>query len=239
MRIKTTKQISFLSFSNFFGGFEGELEAATSSGELVVWKGGIARNVGLFLAGRPHVVRQKDLDVNLGEGSRLLEVFQGHDHRIFERGNDGKGRVFWDDLLDDDNTLNNCMVVQLGERVLWVAGEEWDCRVCRVLEVYGLSEYEEIKREWRALIFSYRYRNMGVRYQKGRLYGWDWDKGGYEEKQLVEINWVFKAGRAKVGKENWQDFMGWVNKVRGEEVFQGLMDKYWDEANYWYPKEGY
>jgi len=75
-------------------------------------------------------------------------------------------------------------------------------------------------------------------YQKGRLYGWDWDKGGYEEKQLVEIGWVFKAGIKKVCKENWEDFMGWVNKVRGEEVFE-VMDKYWDEASRWFPGEGY
>jgi len=239
MRVRRTKKISFSSFSSFFGGFEGELAAATSSGELVVWKGGVARNVGLFLAGRPHVVRQKDLDVNLGENSSLLEVFQNHDHRIFERGYEGRGRVFWDSLLEDDNTLNNCMVVQLGERVLWVAGEEWDYKVCKVLGGYGLSQFEEIKREWRALIFSYRYKDMGVRYQGGQLWSWNYKVGEYEVTKLTPIGWVFNAGIKKVGEGNWQDFMGWVNKVRGEEVFEDLMDKYWDEAAAWFPGEGW
>jgi hypothetical protein len=100
------------------------------------------------------------------------------------------------------------------------------------------TEYRTMKKEWRALIFAYRYRNMGVRYQEEELWGLNWDTGRYEVMRLRTIKWVFKEGVEKIGKENWEHFMGWVNKARGEEVFE-VMDKYWDEANRWFPNEGY
>ena len=223
MRIKTTKNIGFQLLSSFFGGYEEELEKVTTSGRLVVWKGGIARNVGLMLHGRAHVKVQKDLDINLEQGE-LMEYFmeKGHDVRALERAWDGRGRILWEDHLQDDITLNNCMVVQLGRRVIWVAGEEWDCKVVKRLWFWEDSDSDEVKKEWRALIFAYRYKLPYVPLSLP-----------YDH--FYVIGWVRKAGRKKVG--DWEGFKDWVNKVRGELIFEE--NKYWDEARNWYPNEGY
>ena len=229
--IKFISSLSFSSFTQFFIGFERELELITSSGELVVWKGGISRNVGRHLLGLGAIQAQKDLDLNLNPFGGLIKnpLLFSQDIRAYAPNPDrpeGSGGVDWESCLQGENPLNCSIVVQVGRRVVWVAGEDFDPTESRALLYYGMGDYELLKREWRALVFAYRYRYLGVRWVR------TW------KNSLPTIGYSFGACSPKVKEENWEDFQGWVNREIGEEVFETQW-RYWDEANHWFPGEGY
>ena len=143
--------LDYDSFSQFFLGFEKELQLATNCGELVVWKGGIARNVGLMLHGKKYQSIQKDLDLDTDN-----ILLRGLKHDVKPLRWDG-GRVDWESKLMDDLSINNCLIVQLGKKLLWVGGDFYSPNHIQPLYEYGESWYYTNKKEWRCLIFAWRY----------------------------------------------------------------------------------
>jgi hypothetical protein len=209
-------------FCSFFLGFEEQLETATNCGELVIWKGGVARNVGLMLHGKPYHALQKDLDINTNN-SKLLSWEQDVKRLSYT------GPIDWYSQLEDDLSINNCMVVQLGKKLLWVGGNQYSATHIAPLHEYEDSWYYYTKKEWRKLIFAWRYPH--ATYQ---------DNG---ELKLELIKWMEVAGIQKIPALERTKFKTWVNEQVGQEIFPAretlLQTKEEKEANYWFPDEGY
>lgn len=215
--------LNYDSFTQFFIGFKRELELATNCNELVVWKGGIARNVGLMLHKQPYQCLQKDLDLDTDS-----VLFKGLKQDVKPLRWDG-GRVDWGCKLMDDLSINNCMVVQLGRRLLWVGGDAYFPTHIEPLYEYGEGWYSTNKKEWRCLIFAWRYSNQTTFW--------------FDPKGLELIGWMEGAGIKKIPVMERPDFKSWVNILVGREVFPYeetyLPTKEEQEANHWFPKEGY
>lgn len=210
-------------FCQFFINFEKELELATNCGELVVWKGGVARNVGLMLHGKEPQYIQKDLDIDTNNA-----MIQGLKHDVKPLKWDGD-RVDWESKLMDDLSINNCLIVQLGKKLLWVGGNSYSPTHIEPLYEYGESWYSTNKKEWRCLIFAWRYsKQMSFH---------------FDLKGLELIRWMEGAGIKKIPALERPDFKSWVNVLAGREVFPNvetcLPTKEEREANHWFPKEGY
>jgi len=229
--IKSIRSIKFETFETFFQGFEKELELISNSKELVVWKGGISRNVGRYLLGLGAILKQKDLDLNLNPDGELIKnpILFTQDIRGYAPNPDrpeGSGGVDWEGCLEGENPLNCSIVVQIGRRVVWVEGSQFNAFQSSALQYYGMGDYELLKREWRALVFAYRYRGLGVKWKR------TWPG------EIPTIGYTFGACRAKVKEENWDDFCLFANRQIGVEVLETQL-RYWEEASHWFPGEGY
>ena len=210
-------------FSQFFFGFERELELATNCGELIVWKGGVARNVGLMLHSQPYQSIQKDLDLDTDALCMMSIIGDVKSLRW------GGSRVDWESKLMDDLSINNCLVVQLGRKLLWVGGNSYSPTHIEPLYEWGESWYYVNKKEWRCLIFAWRYsKQMSFH---------------FDLKGLELIRWMEKTGIEKIPALERPDFKSWVNVLAGRAVFPNvetcLPTKEEREANHWFPKEGY
>ena len=225
--MKTTT-VEFKLIGSLFEGFENQLEEVTVSGEIFVWKGGIARNLALKLNGKKYTSVQKDLDVYTGN----VEKWKHLDDDVFPLHRDKNLRINWNLFLVDDISLNNCMVVQKGKRILMVYGKDYNCDSILPLGYNSLDAYQACKENWRALIFGYRYKELRIYLNQEII------RGQFHSGNLYNIPWLNKQGQKKIGRSEWLKFEMYVNKQLGVEYFQN-QTKYEKEAAYWFPKEGY
>ena len=224
--MKTTN-VKYETFRTLFQGFETELQQVTQSNCIFVWKGGIPRNLALMLNGKKCHMIQKDLDVYTTDVGR----WQHLDDDVFPLYRTENGNINWDAFFIDDITLNNVIVVQKGEKILMVYGKDYDCNSIRPLGYNWDDVYQSCKENWRALIFGYRYKELGIHLDKKVI------RKEFNYGNVYEIGWLHKQGKKKIGNR-WLDFELFVNKQLGNEFFE-QQTKYEKEAAWWFPDEGY
>jgi hypothetical protein len=224
--MKTTS-VKYETFRTLFQGFETEFDKVTCSNSVFVWKGGIPRNLALMLNGKKYHNIQKDLDVYTTDVERWKDL----DDDVFPIYRKETGNIDWAKFFIDDITLNNVIVVQKGKRILVVYGDDYDCNSIKPLGYNWDDIYQSCKENWRALIFGYRYKELGIHLNKKAI------RKEFQYGNVYEIGWLHKQGKKKIGSR-WLDFEIYVNNELGVEFFE-QQTKYEKEAAWWFPNEGY